>query len=210
MSTKEPIMSTILNNDNIAATLFGKTRRTVLALLFSHVDKRFYFRQIVSTTGAGLGALQRELKNLTDAGIIQKTILGRQVYYQANPVCPIFTELKSLVMKTVGIGDALRAALAPLEDRIIVAFLFGSVAKGNEHSNSDVDILFIARIIFAEVTSALSRVQETIRREINPIVYPPEEFRSKLAADHHFLKSIMEGPKYFLIGDEHELAKLVK
>ncbi len=203
-------MSTIIKTDSLSATLFGKTRRAVLALLYSHVEEPLYLRQIARTAEAGLGAVQRELKKLSEAGIIRRTIRGRQVYYQANPKCPVYSELKSLVVKTVGVGDVLRTALVPLADRINVAFLFGSLVRGDERSSSDVDVMIVGNVTFAEVVSVLGRVQETVRREINPLVYPPEEFRFKLAADHHFLKKTLEGSKFFLIGDEYELTKLVE
>ena len=203
-------MSTPFKIDSLSATLFGKTRRAVLALLYSHVDELFYFRQIARTAGVGLGAVQRELKKLSEAGIIRRTVRGHQVYYQANPECPVYAELKSLVLKTVGVGDVLRAALVPLADRINVAFLFGSLGRGGERSSSDADVMIVVDVTFAEVVSVLGRAQETVRREINPLVYPPEEVQFKLAADHHFLKQVLECPKSFLIGDEHELAKLVE
>ena len=203
-------MRALNKNESLSATLFGKTRRAVLALLYSHVDEPFYLRQIVRAAGAGMGAVQRELKRLSDSGIINKTVRGQQVYYMANPECPIYDELKSLVMKTVGIGEILKAALSTLADLINVAFLFGSLVRGDEHSHSDADVLVVGDVTFSEVVTALSQVQETIRREINPIVYPPDEFRSKLAADHHFLKTILNSAKFFLIGDEHELTKLAK
>lgn len=203
-------MSTYVNSDNISASLFGKTRNAVLALLYSHVDERFYFRQIVRLIGTGLGALQRELKNLSKAGIISKSVQGNQIYYQANPDCPIFNEIKNLVMKTAGVRDILKNALIPLAERIRVAFIFGSIAKGNEHSNSDIDIIIIGNVTFAEIVSALSHTQEVVRREINPVVYPTAEFRTKLTENNHFLKSILKEPKYFLIGDERELERLAE
>jgi len=203
-------MGTVFKTDRLSATLFGKTRRAVLALLYGHVEEPFYLRQIARTAGGGLGAVQRELKKLSEAGIIRRTVRGRQVYYQANPECPVYSELKSLVVKTVGVGDVLRAALVPLSDRINVAFLFGSLARGGERSSSDADVMIVGDVTFAEVVSVLGRAQETVRREINPLVYPPEEFQFKLTADHHFLKKVLEESKFFLIGDEYELAKLVE
>jgi len=203
-------MSTTVNSDNISASLFGKTRNAVLALLYSHVDERFYFRQIVRLIGIGLGALQRELKNLSRAEIISKSVQGNQIYYQANPDCPIFNELKNLVMKTAGVSDILKNALMPLAQRIRVAFIFGSIAKGYERSDSDIDVVIIGNVTFAEIVSALSRIQETVLREINPVVYPTAEFRAKLTENHHFLKSILKEPKYFLIGDERELERLAE
>jgi predicted nucleotidyltransferase len=204
-------MSTTINSiDSLSGTLFGKTRRAILALLYGHSDDSFYLRQIVRTAGVGLGAAQRELKKLSKAGIILRKERGRQVYYQANPECPVYAELKNLVIKTVGVGDVLRTALVSLSDRIRVAFLFGSLVRGGERSSSDVDVMVVGDVTFSEVVSVLGRVQETIHREVNPLVYPPKEFQSKLAAEHHFLKKAMEGPKLFLIGDEDELANLVE
>ena len=205
-----PKMSTIHYRDNISETLFGKTRRAVLSLLFSHVDDAFYLRQIVRAAGIGVGTVQRELKELSNSGIIQRIVRGRQVYYQANPQCPVFEELKALVTKTVGIAAILETALAPLADRIRVAAIYGSVARSKEQRGSDVDLLVVGKITFAEIVSALSQAQKTINREINPTVYPPGEFRSKLLAGHHFLNTILGKPLLFLIGDEPELARLAK
>jgi len=205
-----PIMSTLFDTDNLSRTLFGKTRRAVLSLLYSHIEDAFYLRQIVRTAGAGLGAVQRELKQLSDAGIIQRFVRGHQVYYQANPRCPIFAELKNLVVKTIGVGAALQAALAPLADRIDLAVIYGSIARSEEHRESDVDVLVVGKVTFAEVVSSFSEVQKTIGREINPTVYPLSEFRSKLAAGHHFLNTVLRGPMLFLIGEKRDLAGLAK
>jgi len=205
-----PKMSTYPHRDNLSETLFGKTRRAVFSLLYSHVDDAFYLREIVRAAGVGLGAVQRELKQLSDAGIIQRIVRGRQVYYQANPRCPVFAELKNLVVKTVGVGAALQAALAPLGGRINVAVIYGSIARSEEHRESDVDLLIVGKVTFTEIVSSLSEAQKTIGREINPTVYPPAEFRSKVAAGHHFLNTVLRGPMLFLIGDKRELARLVK
>jgi predicted nucleotidyltransferase len=205
-----PRMSTMPDTDYLSKTLFSKTRRAVLSLLYSHVDDTYYLRQIVRAAGVGLGAVQRELKQLSDAGIIQRFVRGRQVYYQANPQCPVFAELKNLVVKTVGVGAVLQAALAPLGDRIDVAFIYGSLARSEEQRDSDVDVLVVGKVTFAQIVSAFSEAQKTIGREINPTVYPPAEFRSKVAAGHHFLNAVLKGPMLFLIGDKSELARLAK
>jgi len=203
-------MSTLPSTDNLSRTLFSKTRRAVLSLLYSHVDEAFYLRQIARAAGVGLGAVQRELKQLSDAGIIQRVVRGQQVYYQADPRCPVFAELKKLVVKTVGVGAALQAALVPLGDRINVAFIYGSIARSQERQNSDVDVLVVGKVTFGEIVSSLKEAQKTIGREINPTVYPPAEFRSKLAAGHHFLNAVLKEPMLFLIGDKRELARLAK
>jgi len=201
-------MSTLPFASNLSSALFGRTRRAVLALLYGHPDEAYYLRQLVRSAGLGLGAVQREVARLAGAGIIQRTARGRQVYYQANPGCPLFAELKSLVVKTAGAGDVLRAALVPLAGQIRVAFIYGSFARTEQKSTSDVDLMVIGDATFGDVVSALGAAQETLSREINPTVYLPSEFKSKLKANHHFLSSVVKNEKVFVIGDAHELARL--
>lgn len=201
-------MSATASSSNIAAALFGQTRRQILSLLWGHPDEAYYLRQLARSTGTGLGAVQREIKRLTDSGIVKRTIRGRQVFYQANPDCPIFAELKGLVTKTSGVADVLRTALAALEARTRVAFIYGSVARLEQKSTSDVDLMVVGDVSFSDVVSALASAQETLGREVNPTVYSPAEFKAKLKARHHFLTSAVRRKKLFLIGDDNELARL--
>ncbi|MBP6974222.1 MAG: nucleotidyltransferase domain-containing protein [Syntrophorhabdus sp.] len=200
----------MIKNNRLSSVLFGKARRGILSLFFSRPEETFYLRQIVQLTGIGLGPIQRELKQLSDAGIIMRKAHGRQVYFQANGECPIFNELKSIVIKTVGIGDALRSALAPIADRISVAFIYGSFADGKGKEESDVDVLIIGDVTFGEVVNAFQEAQNVIGREINPTVYPAGEIRSKIAENKHFLKSVLNGPMIFLIGDKNGLERLAQ
>jgi predicted nucleotidyltransferase len=203
-------MSTKNSSDTLSAELFGKTRRAVLSLLYSHPDENFYLRQIIRSTGLGTGSLQREVKSLTEAGIIKRSVQGRQVHYQANSHCPVFQELRSMVLKTAGIGEVLKAALAPLAERITAAFIFGSVARLDENRESDVDVMVVGEVTFAEAVAAFHQAQLLVGREINPAVYPAAEFRAKLSADNHFLKSILKEGKLFLVGDKRALERLAK
>lgn len=202
-------MGTTIEHSKLSKTLFGKTRRAVLSLLYSHTDESFYLRQLVRITGIGVGAMQRELKQLTDSGIIRRLQIGRQIFFQANTDCPVFKELRDLVIKTIGFGDVLRSALVPLAERIQLAFIYGSLARGEETRGSDLDVLVVGDITFAEVVSAISPLQETLSREINPSVYPLDEFRSKVSEGQHFISTVLEAPKIFVIGDNNELDKLV-
>jgi len=203
-------MNTSKGNKNLSSILFGKARRAVLSLLYGHSDESFYLRQIVRATGVGLGPVQRELKQLTDVGIIRRSVQGRQVYYRANPDSPIFKELKSLITKTAGVAETVQSALAPIADRISVALVYGSIAKGEENQRSDIDLLVVGDVAFAEVVKALRNAQETLGREINPTVYPIEEFRSRIAEEHYFIQNVLSGPKIFVVGDEHELKRLAR
>jgi predicted nucleotidyltransferase len=154
--------------------------------------------------------VQRELRRLAAVGIISRRERGRQVDYQANRQSPVFAELHSLMVKTTGVVDVLRAALAGLDGRGMVAFLYGSMVKGRAGPASDVDVLVVGEATFGEVVAALSPAQEKLGREVNPTVYPPTEFRRKLAAKHHFLTSVVKEPKVFLVGGEVELVRLAE
>ena len=197
-----------MGSPGTSSLLFGKTRGAILALLFGHIDETYYLRQIVRASGYGLGSVQRELKLLTEAGIIHRTLSGRQVYFQANSNSPIFPELKSLIAKTVGIGDVLRNALRPLGSRILIAFVYGSIAGGREKRDSDIDLLIIGEVSFSEIVKYIQTAQKVLGREVNPTVYPRAEFRTKLREKHHFITSVLSGQKIFLIGDEDELRRL--
>jgi len=190
--------------------LFGKTRQAVLALLYGWTDSSFYTKQILDAVKTGRGTVQRELQNLTDAGIITRQTQGRQVYYRANEKCPIFKELQSIVRKTFGIGDVIRQSLSSVSGKIRVAFIFGSVAWSGDNSRSDIDLMVIGEISFGEVSSLLHEAEEKLGREINPVVYPIAEFKKKVKEDHHFVKNVLEGEKIFLIGDDGELGRLAE
>ncbi|TWT44525.1 hypothetical protein RAS1_09400 [Phycisphaerae bacterium RAS1] len=197
--------------DAIADSLFGAARQAVLRLLYGHVEERFYQRQIVRELGLGYGAVQRELGRLAACGILKRIVEGRQTYFQANPECPVFDELRGLMRKTFGVADVLRAALAPLANQIRVAFIFGSVAKAREQSESDVDVMVIGDALKpSDVYAAVRPAHAQLRREVNAKVYHSHEFRRKLTDGQQFVTRVAEGPKIFLIGDEREFAKLAK
>jgi len=191
--------------NGLADLLFGRTRGAILALLFGRADQSFYTRQIAREVDASVGAVQRELENLSKVGLIVRNSVGSQVFYQANRDAPIFREMQGLVNKTVGIFSVLRSALHPLAKRVLVAFVYGSVAREEETAQSDVDLLVVGKATLEEVLSRLSTVEKSIRRPINPTVYSVAEFKSKLASGNHFLTAVLKGQKVFLLGDEDEL-----
>ncbi|HPL68303.1 MAG: hypothetical protein BWX99_01530 [Deltaproteobacteria bacterium ADurb.Bin151] len=201
-------MGKIAITNKLSEIMFGKTRQAVLSLLYGHADESFYLRQIVRVAGGGMGAVQRQVNSLVDAGLVTRTSKGKQIYYQANSKSPVFGELKSIIIKTAGIGDILKIALTPIAQEIDCAFIYGSIARGSEKADSDVDVFVVGRVTFLDVVAALNKAQEILGREVNPTVYPAREFREKLAKKNHFIKSIMTGEKIYLIGDEHELKKL--
>jgi predicted nucleotidyltransferase len=195
-------------NNGLADLLFGRTRGALLALLYGRADQSFYTRQIAREVDASVGAVQRELENLSKVGLIVRKSVGSQVFYQANRGAPIFREMQALVNKTVGIFSILRAALQPLSKRIVVAFVYGSVAREEETTQSDVDLMVVGKATLDEVLTRLSPVEKTIGRPINPTVYSVAEFKSKIVGGNHFLNAVVKGQKVFLVGDDDELGKV--
>jgi len=195
---------------NLGALLFGVYRRQVLALLLMHPEKSFHVRQIARITGKPAGTLYRELSSLTEAGLLLRRPFGNQVHYRANPQCPIYEELRGILRKTFGVADVLRAALESVADRIRIAFIYGSVARGEERAASDVDVMIVGQLKFSAAVLALSSAEEILRREVNPHVYSPREFKSKIADREPYLVRIVEGPKIYLTGTEDDLGKLAR
>jgi predicted nucleotidyltransferase len=190
-------------------TLLGsKLRAKVLGWLFSHPGERYFVRQLTSLVKEDSTNVSRELIRLEKTGILVSTTEGRQKYYQANRESPLFDELHGLIVKTAGVADVLRSALALAQGQIRVAFIFGSIASGNERRRSDIDVMIVGRISFEEVVSLLSPAEEKLKREVNPVVYPVTEFKNKVKEDYHFVKTVLEDDKIFLIGNEDELGRL--
>ncbi len=208
MGTIVPNMSTGEPKLTVGTALFGKTKRALLALFFMRPEQSFYLRQILRIAQIGQGAAQRELAHWVEAGLLVRTRRGNLVYYQANVDSPVFAELKALTVKTAGVADVLRESLAELTERITAAFVHGSMARGTEKADSDVDVIVIGKVTFSEVVAAFQGAHAHIGREVNPTVYSEKEFREKLRARHHFLTAVMAAPKLFLIGDERELKRL--
>ena len=206
MSTIVLIMRTTYNN--LGDLLFGKTRGSILRLLFGQSDRSFYTRQITKETRISAGAVQRELQTLTQSGLICLSRIGQQVFYQANRNHPLYLELHLLIAKTVGIYQLLSSALAPLAAHISVAFVYGSLARHDENAESDVDLMIVGNLTLDELLPLLAPVESTIGREINPTLYTAKELLSKLDNGNHFLQSVMKGEKVILIGDINELGKM--
>ncbi|MHB8895240.1 MAG: nucleotidyltransferase domain-containing protein [Candidatus Geothermincolia bacterium] len=192
-----------------AASLFGKTRRAILTLLFVGPQEAYYVREIIRTIG-NQGAVQRELANLTSAGIIERFQQGNQVYYQANKASPVFPEIRSLMVKTCGVAHLLREALSPLGAKIKAAWIYGSFASGEQGPESDIDLMIVGSLRLADAVAAVQDAQDTLGREVNPFVFSSAEFRRKLESGHHFVNAVADGPKLMVVGDESDFGRLGK
>lgn len=197
-------------SDSVGTTLFGSVRGRVLGLLYRSPKRDWYMREIVRALDAGHGAVQRELKRLEACGLVTATRRGRQVFYQANQDAPVFPELRALLVKTTGIADVLREALAPDADQIDVAFIFGSIAAGTDREDSEIDVMIIGSLDWLHRRSSTLDASLELGRDVNPVIWSPADLAERLATQNHFACNVMRGPKIFLMGDEHELRRLAQ
>jgi predicted nucleotidyltransferase len=196
----KPIMG-ISNISNLADALFPKVRQRVLAVLFGQPDRSFYANEVIALAQSGTGAVQRELADMAQVGLITVTKVGNQKHFQANTQSPVYTELRGLVLKTVGLADVLRSALSPLGNRIDTAFVYGSMANQQDTAQSDVDVMLISPTLsYADVFGALESASQQLKRNINPTLYTPDEFAQRLDQDQAFITRVMQQPKIWLIG----------
>ncbi|MBP9953596.1 MAG: nucleotidyltransferase domain-containing protein, partial [Ottowia sp.] len=189
-----------------ADALFPAVRQRVLAVLFGSPDRSFYANELIALARSGTGAVQRELASLLAVGLVTVRDQGNQKHYQANAASPVFAELRGLVLKTVGLADVLRAALAPLEDQVAAAFVYGSVARQQDTAASDVDVLIVSDALgYAEVFGALEGAAQTLGRTINPTLYTRAELARRRAQDNAFVTRVLDQPRIWLMGDEEVL-----
>lgn len=193
-----------MRNISIADALFSRTQQRLLSVLLLSSQESIYATELASHLGVRPSTLQRDLAKFTAAGILKMTRNGNRTYFQANEQCPVFPELRSLLIKTSGVADVLRAELAPLAPKIQVAAIYGSFASGTESSRSDIDLLVIGSVKMIDLSPILERATGQLRRQVNPTLYAPEEF-SKKASNSHFVRSVLGKPLLFILGSKGDL-----
>lgn len=189
----------------LSSVLFTEYRGRVLGLLLLHPERSYYLREIARLTATLPGTLKREMDKLLEVGLLTVKKVGNQNHYQANRECPIYEDLSNILRKTSGLSDVLMNALLPLSDKLQSAFVFGSVASGKVNAKSDIDLMLIGDVSYAEVVRRLHPLQGTLGREINPKIYADKEW-SKLVKDNGgFVHDVLSKPKLFIIGNEQQL-----
>jgi predicted nucleotidyltransferase len=191
---------------SLAGALFSRVQLRVLSLLFGEPDRQFHASEIIRLAGSGTGAVQRELKKLTAAGILIVATAGNRKVYQANAKSPIFAEIKGIITKTSGLVEPLRQALKPYARQVIAAFVYGSVAKGSDIAKSDIDLMVVSdELAYGALFAALQKAEKTLHRPVNPNLLTAAEWKRKRAEKGSFARKIFEQPKLFILGSEHEL-----
>lgn len=203
-----PVASQAAGRASLADALFTGTQQRLLGLLFGQPGRSFYANELIALTGGGSGAVQRELARLARSGLVVSRLIGRQKHYEANPASPIFAELCGIASKTMGLAEPLREALAPLAPRIHAAFVFGSVAKRQDTSGSDIDLMLVSdELSYPDVFGALEAASQRLGREIKPTIYSRQEWAERTARGDGFVKRVVAQPRIWLFGGEDALAE---
>ena len=191
----------------LADLLGSKTRAKLLTLFLMQPDDEFYLREAVRAAGVSLSPAQQELARLSGLGVLTERRRGSNRYFRANRHHPLFEELRSMVLKTTGIGDLLRAALANVAG-IACAFVYGSVAAGDDDADSDVDLMIVGNVAYEALGEADRSMQEASKRPVRFVVFTPDEVRERVVSGQSFIREVFAAPKLFLIGGEDDLARL--
>ena len=182
----------------------SKTRVKLLTLFFTRPGERFYGREVERLVGQQPRSVHLELNRLAAAGLLTSQSEGRVKYYTANPASPIYFEIRRIVLKTTGLGDALRARLRSL-GAVSQAFVFGSAAAGDEAPGSDIDLMVIGTPNLTELSQAIAGIERDLGRPVNYLVFSRQEILDKLRATDGFAVNVLRGPKLMLIGSEDDL-----
>lgn len=196
----------MISPNGLSNALFSKVQQRVLGLIFGHPERSFYTSEIVRNVHSGTGAVTRELSRLASSGLVSVERVGNQVHYRANQESPIFEELQRLVIKTVALADPIRKSLEPYSANIKAAFVYGSVAKGTDTAQSDVDLMIVGDALdYSGIYSATDEAGRVLRRKINPLLLSSDDWRQKVEAEGSFVKKVSDLPRIFIVGSETEL-----
>lgn len=186
--------------------LGSKTRARLLSIFATNPREEFLASQLILRSGLSETSVRYELPRLVHLGLVRERKVGQEKLYRANDTHPLFPEIKQMVYKTAGLGEALRQAIGEISG-VIAAFIYGSVAKGTENPQSDIDLFILGSPKRSPLSSALRRAEERIGREINLTSMTPAEWRERRAANETFTGELLRSPKIFLIGDEQSLSR---
>jgi predicted nucleotidyltransferase len=193
-------------NYSLSDALFTRVQQRVLSVLFGHPDRTYFVNELIRLAGVGVGAVTRELAKLVSAGLVTVSWTGNQKHYQANKASPIFAELRGIVLKTFGVADILHQALVPFSDHIKTAFIYGSVAKGEDTAKSDIDLLVLSdNLAYPDLFAVLTEAEKQLGRPVKPTIYTTEELDRRLASGNEFISRILDLPKIFIIGSESDI-----
>jgi predicted nucleotidyltransferase len=198
-----------MRNSATLETLFPKTRQGILAATLTQPDKWWFLSELAGFLGTTPSSLQRELSALADTGILEQRREGTRVYFRAQKRSPIYRELRGIIEKTAGIIPIIQTVLVPFGGKIRCAFVYGSVARAEEHAASDIDLMVIGQVGLSDLTPALRKAEHALGRDLNVTTYSVDEFHGKFQKNDHFLIAVLERPRQFVKGTQRELDAII-
>jgi DNA-binding transcriptional ArsR family regulator len=190
--------------------ILNKTKQDILSKTLLNPEKWWYLSDLAKNIGTSPSTLQRDLAALVKADILELRKDGNRTYYKANDNCPLLIDLQNLLLKTTGLRDVIFRVLNKYSEKIAISFIYGSIARGEALSKSDVDILIVGEVKISELVKDLKLCENELGREVNPVIYTEKDFNSQIKGKNNFVLTILEKEKIFLIGDINELERLVK
>lgn len=194
----------------ILNALFPRTRQAILSAVMLRPDKWWYLTDLAKHLRVSPSSLQRELASLVNGDLLISRKDGKRVYYKVNQNCPIVEELQTIFVKTSGIADVINSSLKRFSGRIELAFIYGSIARMEELSTSDVDLMIVGDVGLADLVPGLRRAEKALSREINPTIYSSKEFLQRREVGDSFINTVMSDGKIFLKGNDSELEALAR
>ena len=190
---------------SLAQAVFSDRQARLFRWLFGQPGRSFYLNELLRLTGLSSASLQQELKRLTETGVVLSTRRGNMRLFQANPSSPLYPELVSLTRKTCGVQGVLTQSLAPLRPKLAHAWVYGSVARQEDTSASDVDVMLVGvDLSLAQVLQHLHTAEETLGRKVNPTCYTLKEFMLRRAEPDSFVNKVLARPTIDLLEGMHD------
>jgi uncharacterized protein len=196
-----------MRKDSTLATLLSPTRQSILTALFLRPDKEWYLSELAASLKTSPSSLQREIDAFVRVGVLNKRVDGRRSYIRANEDSPIFPEIRGLIEKTSGIVPMLKDAIRGSKG-LKIAFIYGSLARGEEGAGSDVDLMVLGNVSSMDLSPRLRAVEAAVGRQVNPTVFSIDEFVKKAAEKNHFLRTVLRNKKIMLVGTRDELDEI--
>jgi len=194
--------------NTLSEILSSRTRAEIFRLLYGPAEEELYVREIERRTGLNDRTIRQEIAKLLKLDLVLDRKDSNRIYYRANKSNPLYPDIRNLVLKSIGLVDILKGALK--NNRIQIAFIFGSLSEGKESSESDVDLFVIGNLGMREVSRLLSGVPEKIGREINPHVMSSDEIKKRNNEKDNFISNVIKSSKLFVIGTENDLKAMVE
>lgn len=200
-------MANAYNMDILTQLLSSKVRAAIFRNLFGVNPVELHMREIQRVAACTIGPVQTELKKLLGLQLVTARRDGNRLYYRANREHPLYPDIRAMVLKTSGMTDYLRTLLADRTD-VATAFIFGSIASGEETAASDIDLMVIGTIGLRTLMGILRDFKTQVGRELNPHVFTQEAFVQRLKEGEHFITAVMPSPRLFVKGTDHDLAQM--